>query len=218
MGDNSYDATAIDTNIGQYYSDFIGNYTGSYGTGSLVNRFFPSLGNHDYTDGGGSAAYFNYFTLPGNERYYDFVQGPVHFFILDANPTGLGNAPGDGRSPTSAQGVWLQTQLAASTSPWNIVYLHYPPYSSSTTHGSEVAMQWPYEAWGATAVFAGHDHVYERIFRDDDFDGINFAYFTAGTGGRSLYPFGTPVTGSQVRYQRGLWFDPRPGLELEHHI
>ena len=24
-------------------------------------------------------------TLPGNERYYDFVQGPVHFFVIDSD-------------------------------------------------------------------------------------------------------------------------------------
>ncbi len=201
-GDNSYGSTAIDDNIGQYYSDYIGNYTGSYGSGSLTDRFFPSVGNHDYTDGGGINAHYSYFTLPGNERYYDFVQGPVHFFVIDSNPAGIGTpaAPGDGRSATSAQAVWLQAGLAASTSPWKIVTMHHPPYSSSTSHGSEIEMQWPYEDWGATAVFAGHDHVYERIIRDDNSDGVDFAYFTTGAGGRSLYSFGTPVAGSQVRY------------------
>ena len=169
-GDNSYDPAPIDDNIGQYYCQFIGDYTGTYcgGTGSPTNRFFPAMGNHDWTDGDKETAYFNYFTLPSNERYYDFVEGPVHFFVIDSNPLGTGNAPGDGRSATSDQGIWLQAQLAASTAPWKIVYMHHPPYSSSSSHGSEVAMQWPYEEWGATAVLAGHDHVYERILRDDE--------------------------------------------------
>ena len=61
-------------------------------------------------------------------------------------------------------------------------------------------MQWPYEDWGATAVFAGHDHVYERILKDDNGDSNDIVYFTTGAGGRSLYNFGTPVAGSQVRY------------------
>ncbi len=52
-GDNSYKSNPIDNNIGQYYSDWIGNYNGSYGNGSSNNKFFPSLGNHDYRDGGG---------------------------------------------------------------------------------------------------------------------------------------------------------------------
>ena len=50
-GDNNYDrgaASTIDRNIGQYYSQFIGNYQGQYGDGSPTNRFWPSLGNHDW--------------------------------------------------------------------------------------------------------------------------------------------------------------------------
>lgn len=71
-GDNNYpdgEAATIDQNIGQYYSQFIGNYQGSYGQGSPSNRFWPSLGNHDWhtincNPGGCSGAYFDYFTLP----------------------------------------------------------------------------------------------------------------------------------------------------------
>ncbi len=81
-GDNNYPdgaAATIDENIGQYYADFIYPYTGSYGTGAASNRFFPSLGNHDwYTTG--AMPYLDYFALPGNERYYRFTRGPVEFF------------------------------------------------------------------------------------------------------------------------------------------
>ena len=51
-------------------------------------------------------AYLNYFTLPNNERYYDFVQGPVHFFALNSDT----NEP-DGTSSSSTQGLWLQNGL-----------------------------------------------------------------------------------------------------------
>src|SRR4051812_20118018 len=50
-GDNNYPdgaASTIDTNIGQYYHDFIYPYTGSYGQGAPFNKFFPALGNHDW--------------------------------------------------------------------------------------------------------------------------------------------------------------------------
>ena len=199
-GDNSYGSTAIDTNIGKYYQSYIGNYVGTYGSGSITNRFFPSLGNHDYTDGGQFTAYTNYFTLPNNERYYDFVQGPVHFFVLDSNPSGTGSAPGDGRSPTSAQGTWSQAQLAASTSPWKIVYFRspsllfrkYPRFRSRHA----VALR----SMGSDGCLAGHDHTYEPILRDDNSDGTSLPYFVTGAGGMSLYSFVTPVTGSQVRY------------------
>ncbi len=51
VGDNNYPvgaATTIDQNIGQYYHDFIYPYMGAYGAGATANRFFPSLGNHDW--------------------------------------------------------------------------------------------------------------------------------------------------------------------------
>src|SRR5689334_1859227 len=51
VGDNNYEdgfAADIDNNIGQYYHDFIFPYTGSYGAGATTNKFWPSLGNHDW--------------------------------------------------------------------------------------------------------------------------------------------------------------------------
>ncbi len=208
LGDNSYGSNNIDDNIGQHYHDYIGAYSGTYDLGAVTNRFFPALGNHDYGDGGGLDAYLAYFTLPGagvsssntsgNERYYDFIQGPVHFFAINSNADET-----DGHTSTSTQAQWLQAQLAASTAPWKIVYMHHPPYSSSSAHGSETVMQWPYEAWGATAVLAGHDHTYERILRDDNNDGTDLVYFVAGLGGKSRYAFPDSdfVPGSQIRYR-----------------
>ena len=43
-GDNSYDPSGIDANVGQFYSDWIGDYQGTYGPGADVNKFFPALG------------------------------------------------------------------------------------------------------------------------------------------------------------------------------
>ena len=61
-------------------------------------------------------------------------------------------------------------------------------------------MQWPFQAWGATAVFSGHDHDYERLLLDTDNGGTTIPYFVTGLGGQSLDSFSTPVAGSQVRY------------------
>ena len=192
-GDNNYfsgESATIDQNIGQYYHDYIFPYSGAYGAGSPdFNRFFPSLGNHDWASATGADPYLNYFTLPGNERYYDFGWGPVHFFALDSDT----HEP-DGVDSASLQAAWLQDRLAAATEPWKIVYMHHPPYSSSAVHGSTNYMQWDFQGWGASAVLAGHDHTYERI-------AVNgFPYFVNGLGGQTLYSFGTPVSGSQVRY------------------
>lgn len=190
VGDNNYPsggASTIDQNIGQYYHAFIYPYTGSYGAGATENRFFPVLGNHDWS-APNAQPYLDYFTLPNNERYYDFVQGPVHFFMLDSDA----NEP-DGITSASTQATWLQNRLAASTSKWKLVYLHHAPYSSAS-HGSQTTLQWLYQAWGATAVLAGHDHSYERILQN------GIPYFVNGLGGMSPYPFGLPISGSQVRY------------------
>ena len=145
LGDNNYELgeqSTIDTNIGKYYSQFIFPYTGSYGTGNTVNRFYPSLGNHDwYTDT--ASAYLNYFSLPGNERYYDFIKGNIHFFAIDSDP----NEP-DGVDSNSVQALWLKNSLAASSQKFNLVYFHHPPYSSGQ-HGNNPYMNWPFKRWGA---------------------------------------------------------------------
>ena len=193
-GDNAYSSSAsADEQIGFAYSDYIGNYTGAYGPGSDINRFFPSLGNHDYGNLGVDE-YLDYFTLPGNERYYDYQMGAVHFFVVNSN-----SEEPDGRTSTSAQAQWLQAALAASDSAINIVYFHHAAWSSAR-HGSNEEMQWPFEEWGATAVLTGHDHTYERVLRDDNADGTDLPYFVTGLGGNSIYDFDPPVDGSEVRY------------------
>jgi tartrate-resistant acid phosphatase type 5 len=190
-GDNNYpDGTAetIDQNIGQYYHSFIHPYVGAYGSGATTNRFFPSLGNHDWRTAG-ALPYLNYFTLPGNERYYDFTRGVVHFFAVDSDP----NEP-DGILSNSTQASWLQNRLATSASCWDLVYFHHAAFSSGQ-HGSFTAMQWPFQTWGADAVLMGHDHDYERIVLG------GFPYFVNGAGGAGIRTFKNPPTdGSQVRY------------------
>jgi calcineurin-like phosphoesterase family protein len=198
LGDNVYKSAPIDDQVGRYYSDYIGNYKRAYGSGSATNRFFPALGNHEYSDPAGgvnASAYLDYFTLPGNERYYDYEVGPIHFFVLDSDPH-----EADGTTSTSIQGKWLQARIQTSTSPYNIVYFHHPAYSSGR-HGSTPAMQWPFEQWGATAVLSGHDHLYERIMRDDNGDGTMLPYFVDGLGGAGKYDFtDPPVAGSTAQY------------------
>lgn len=195
-GDNNYpngQAQTIDRNIGQYYAAYIYPYKGEYGPGGTENRFFPVLGNHDWRDET-LQPHYDYFTLPGNERYYDLVWDPVHFFMLDSDP----NEP-DGRTQDSIQAAWFEEQIATSHAPWKLVFMHHPPYSSDAEHGSDPEMQWPFADLGVDAVFSGHAHVYERLL----YDGIY--YYINGLGGRwksipAIYQFSTPLDGSQVRY------------------
>jgi tartrate-resistant acid phosphatase type 5 len=190
-GDNNYpsgSAETIDENIGQYYHEFIYPYKGSYGQGAEINRFFPTLGNHDYGVPG-ARPYMEYFTLPGNGRYYDFVWGPVHFFAVNSDS----NEP-DGFRRDSIQADWLREGLSASDEIWKIVYMHHAPYSSGT-HGPLAWIQWPFADWGATAVLSGHDHTYERL----SIDGL--PYFVNGLGGGPRYAFHSVHPGSQVRFR-----------------
>ena len=190
-GDNNYPSGSqetIDAHIGQFYHQFIYPYEGEYGKGADQNRFFPVLGNHDWKTAD-LKPYLDYFSLPGNERYYDFSWGPVHFFALDSDP----REP-DGVEIDSYQADWLRERMAASPEPWKIVYMHHPPQASSI-RGSADWMRWPFDEWGTTAVLAGHEHVYERLVRK------GVVYFVNGLGGDTIYEFDTKIRGgSIVRY------------------
>jgi hypothetical protein len=51
VGDNNYpngSSRTIDANVGQYYHDYIFPYKGTFGPGATTNRFFPTLGDHDW--------------------------------------------------------------------------------------------------------------------------------------------------------------------------
>lgn len=191
VGDNNYPdgaAWTIDDNIGQYFHEYIYKYKGKYGSGSPTRRFYPSLGNHDWTTG--AKAYFDFFGYYNPVTYYDFIQGPVRFFVLDSDR----NEP-DGVFSDSAQAKWLRKTMPISTSPFNVVVFHHAAYSSGR-HGSTEYMRWPFKEWGADAVLAGHDHVYERLL----VNGI--PYFVNGVGGAELYNFNTILPESQVRFNQ----------------
>ncbi|KKM76026.1 hypothetical protein LCGC14_1384290, partial [marine sediment metagenome] len=205
-GDNNYGDVGVGdpdwaSNTGDFYGSFIKETSDDRypEQTSPVQRFFPSVGNHDgyplsvsAGTGGSIDGYVDYFhddpaggRLPDGvhttlSSYYDFQWGPIHLFAVDSC------------SSLDAQQDWLRDGLANSTSDWKFVYFHHPPFSSG--HGSNVAMQWPFQQWGADAVFSGHDHTYERIILD------GMPYFITGLGGRSRYGFVNPIAGSEVRY------------------
>jgi tartrate-resistant acid phosphatase type 5 len=192
LGDNNYptgSADTIDVNIGRFYASLISPYKGEFGPGGKENRFFPSLGNHDWMTAG-ARPYLDYFTLPGNERYYDFERGSAHLFSIDSDP----HEP-DGIDAGSVQAAWLKERASASKKPFQIAYMHHPPYSSAR-HGSSFVMRWPYEKWGVDLVLAGHDHTYERI------EAEGLTYVVNGLGGNMPYPFGDPLPGSRVRFNQ----------------
>ena len=198
-GDNNYplgEASTIDDNIGRYFQAFIAPYHGKFGPGARENRFFPSLGNHDWFSLG-AQPYLDYFSLPNNERYYDVVRGSVQLFALDSDPS-----EPDGNTVGSVQAAWFEARLKASVVPWRVVFFHHPPYTSGVVHGSSPGMRWPFPEWGASVVYSGHEHTYER------FDVAGFPYIVNGVGGQELYDLGVTLPDSVVRHNdvHGLVF------------
>ena len=194
LGDNNYPvgaAETLDRNVGQFYHEFIAPYRGRFGSGAVTNRFFPSLGNHDWMSHR-AQPYLDYFTLPGNERYYTFKRGPVQLFCLDSDK----HEP-DGCTTNSIQARWLQRELAASTNRWKVVYFHHAPLSSGSIHGTWSGetrdLRWPFHEWGADAVLAGHDHIYERIHTN------GIVYLVNGLGGDSRDALHYPLVAGSVK-------------------
>ena len=129
-------------------------------------RFYAALGNHD--------SQTNRFYKPwnmGGERYYTYTKNNVRFFVLDS----------DYMDPKQLQ--WVEQELRNSGSNWKIFYFHHPLYSNGGVHGSEVDLRTVLEPlflkYGVNVVYAGHDHIYERLTPQK---GIH--YFVSGSAGQ----------------------------------
>ena len=191
-GDNVYpDGTA------QQYSDC---YDPTWGRHK--SRTKPTPGNHDYHVVG-AADYFTYFgsaAATAGEGWYSYDLGSWHFLALNSNCSEVG-----GCGPTSPQGQWLASDLAANTgSSCTLAYMHHPRFSSGS-HGSSIALEPMWDIlyqYGVDVVVAGHDHVYERFSlqapdgSSDPTNGIR--QFTVGTGGSELTALGSSAPNSEV--------------------
>ncbi len=192
LGDNIYPSEEMDSydkNVGQFYHEYIAPYKGAYGKGAEINRFFPIPGHLDW-DVDQLKPYLDFFTLPGNERYYDFIRGPVHLFMIDSD-----EREPDGATQTSVQANWLKQQLANEKSAWKIVCVHHAPFTSHRVEDVE-RMRWPFKKWGADVVLSGFFHIYERLYVD------GLTYIINGAGGTWISDFGEIDSRSQVRYNK----------------
>jgi 3',5'-cyclic AMP phosphodiesterase CpdA len=108
------------------------------------------------------------------KRYYNFKRGNAEFFALDSNYM------------DREQLDWLQSQLSGSRAAWKICYFHHPLYSDARAHGPDYdlrkLLEPVFQAHGVTVVFAGHEHVYERL---QPRNGIS--YFVLGNSGQLRY-------------------------------
>jgi hypothetical protein len=159
LGDNMYGR--------QEARDFVEKFQQPYAR--LVQagvQFQAALGNHDRPENRNYPPY----GMAG-QRYYSFVRHSARFVVLDTNMM------------DPAQLAWLDGTLATAIEPWKIVYFHHPLYSNGGRHGSNVELRVLIEPvlvkHGVQVVFAGHEHIYERIKPQK-----GITHFVAGSGGQ----------------------------------
>lgn len=182
-GDNTY--------ANGTYTEYLNCYEPTWGRHK--SRTKPAPGNHDYLTSG-AVGYFQYFNnLPS---YYAYDLGSWRVYALNSEID---------VSASSAQVAWLKNDLVVNPRQCVLAYWHKPRWSSGSEHGSNPAIQalWQtlYDA-GAELVLNGHDHNYERFAEMNASGAIatqGLREFVVGTGGAGLYPFGTPLSASQVR-------------------
>jgi hypothetical protein len=115
-------------------------------------KFYASLGNHDDRE----QRFYKNFNMDG-QLYYTFKapRQDVRFFALETTYL----------EPRQVQ--WLERELKSATEDWKIAFFHHPMYSSGERHGSSVQIREALEPlflkYNVSAVFAGHEHFYERI-------------------------------------------------------
>ncbi|HYG10111.1 MAG TPA: metallophosphoesterase [Pyrinomonadaceae bacterium] len=128
--------------------------------------FYATLGNHDESN----QRFYEQFNMKG-EEFYRFKRGNVAFYSLNSNYM------------DKRQVKWLEEELAKDDSDWKIMFMHHPPYSSGGKHGSSSDLRKVVEPiflkYGVNAVFAGHEHFYERVKPQK-----GIYYFISGAGGK----------------------------------
>lgn len=177
LGDNAY-SYGYDA---EYQATFFNIYQEYF---LKQSPLYPSPGNHDYADNAvlqntHAIPYYDVFTMPvdgeaggvpsGNEAYYSFDVGNVHFLSLDSygqedNSTRLYDTLGK-------QVQWIKQDLAANQNKdWVVAYWHHAPFSLGSRNGETEADMTAIrknfirilERYGVDLILCGHSHNYER--------------------------------------------------------
>lgn len=131
---------------------------------------YPAIGNHDNRTARGRP-FEEAFVLPGNERWYSFDLGDVHFVVLDTTQIG------------SHQAQWLDRDLGRASRRFTVVLAHHPPFSASRRGPNRAFRRWfvpIIERHHVELVITGHEHHYERT---RVIEGVQYIV-TGGGGGR----------------------------------
>ncbi|MEL7124540.1 MAG: metallophosphoesterase family protein [Bacteroidota bacterium] len=119
---------------------------------------FTILGNHDWGEEP-DENYVKEWKLPGNEHYYSFDYGNIHFIGLDTKQGEL--------YEYDKQVAWLRDDLSniSKDMEWTIVFLHHNGKSCTYKNDYEgVVSLYPiFEEFDVDLVLNGHAHTYERL-------------------------------------------------------
>ena len=150
--------------------------------------YFMAVGNHDVHPKVplSDRTYSEQVDLPGNELYYSFVAGNSLFIVLDSH------LKGQEKKIVGEQRAWLERLLATSNKRHVFVFLHHPLYTDlgKGHHAHDSLDKYPenrdslealFAKYKITAVFAGHEHYYQRR----TVDGI--LHIITGGGGAPMY-------------------------------
>ena len=143
LGDNIYG--------GQGPADLVKKFSQPYK--ALLDagvKFYASLGNHDDPRN----RQYPLWNM-GGQLYYTYAVKNVRFFALDSSKV------------DQKELAWLEGALKSAQEDWKICYFDHPLYSDGGTHGAAIDVRVVFEplfvTYGVNVVFAGHDHIYERI-------------------------------------------------------
>lgn len=148
-----------------------------------INKYYPSLGNHEKDESVFSDA-FDYLPneqLPGYKRTaYYFDYGNARFIVMNSE-----RKDENGKYVISfTQRAWLEGLLKNSRKTHNFVMFHAPPYPIGAHVGNSLdgnpaerdALWDVLDKYNVTAVFVGHEHNYNRRLVDSSFSTESHAF------------------------------------------
>lgn len=181
------------------------NFYGGY-QGQCFEMVGPSesiwavMGNHDFSDMGGTALWVRYFGVPTT---YTRTEGPIQLFGMYS----ISSADTQyiyGGGPYLALSQSLSRSLNDPNIAWRIAIIHVPTVTSTYPHAPNPHLQAiPWRQWGVDAVFCGHNHVVERC------ESSSVAFITCGAGGSRKR--GYPMT-ARSPYSQWTFTDANTGV------
>lgn len=188
IGENA----GYDEHLFPYFEDVFSNVTS-----------WPIPGNHDW----GSSIEENYaqqWKLPGNEHYYSFDYGKVHYIGLDSKNGEF--------YKYEVQKKWLENDLktAQGKYDWIIVFLHHNGKSCTYKDDYEaVVTLYPlFNEYNVDLVLNGHAHTYERL-RPMDGNGVVINSDSSQNDNQYINPDGfISITAGSGGKLRGVGSDP----------